>query len=49
MARDKPTNPLPRGKGQDGRSLTSNVTTTPYLYRHPYADEAKKQVVLGAT
>ena len=29
--------PQPRGKGQDRRSLTSNVTPTPYLHRHPYA------------
>jgi len=28
MARDKPTDPQPRGKGQDGRSLTSNLTPT---------------------
>jgi len=37
MARDKPTDPQPRGKGKDGRSLTSNVTPTPYLQHHPYA------------
>ena len=30
VARDKPTDPQPRGKGQDGRSLTYNVTPTPF-------------------
>jgi len=38
MARDKTTDPQPRGKSQDGRNLTSNVTPTPYLHRHPYAN-----------
>jgi len=27
-ARDKPTDPQPRGKSKDGRSLTSSVTIT---------------------
>ena len=31
--------PIPNlGASQDGRSLTSNVTPTPYLHRHPYAN-----------
>ena len=32
MARDKTlhADPLPRDKGKDGRSLTSNVTPTPF-------------------
>ena len=35
MARDKPTDPQPRGKSQNGRSLTSNVT--PFLSKgKPY-------------
>ena len=39
VARDKPTDPQPRGKGKDGRSLTSSVYPTHfyYLHRHPYA------------
>ena len=33
VARDKPADPLPRGKGQDRWSLTSNVT--PYTFIPP--------------
>ena len=44
------THPKPRGtnrspiqgKGQGGRSLTSIVTPTPYLHRHPYARSAAR-------
>ena len=45
MARDKPTDPQPRGKSQDGQSLTSNVTPTPYLHSHPYAKTTQTRAV----
>ena len=36
MARDKPTDLQPRVKGQDGRSLTSNVTPTPMKLKNEF-------------
>ena len=35
VATNRPADPLPRGKGQDWRSLTSNVTPTPFLIPPP--------------
>jgi len=37
MARDKPTDPQPRGKSQDGRSLTSNVAPTPMKLKNEFS------------
>jgi len=35
-------------KGKDGRSLTSSVTHTPYLHRHPYANTAASRLLTTA-
>jgi len=50
VARDKRTDPQPRGRRQNKRSLTSNITpTTLYLHHHPYAKTTHIQAVTTHT